>query len=322
MKLFANAGGQPLSENRERTDSQQLHYEGDSMTPRSWLFVPGDKPEMMLKAFRSGADAVIVDLEDAVRPQNKGEARKLVAELANAPKPPTPEFWVRINPLQTQEALSDLAVAVRLKADGILVPKAESASVVVEVDHYLRALEAETNRAVGEVRVVPIISETPKSVFEAGSYAGGCIRLAALTWGAEDLSAAVGATTARDERGAFTSLYVLARSLCIAAAAAAGVPAIDTVYPDFQDLAGLRAFAQRGRRDGFQGMLAIHPRQVPIINEAFTPTEAEIAHAERVVAAFVASAGQGAIALDGKMLDAPHLKQAQRILASRERVKR
>jgi len=291
------------------------------MTPRSWLFVPGDRPDMMGKAFASGADAVILDFEDAVLPQNKAQARKLVAALANDPKPSSSQLWVRINPLRTpfqsEEALRDLAAVRLLRPAGIVLPKAESAAGVVQLDHYLSALEAATGQPIGETKILPIVTETPRSVFELGSYAGGIDRLAGLTWGGEDLSAAVGATSARDERGALTPLFEMARSLCIAGAAAAGVSAIETIYPAFRDTEGLRSYAERGRRDGFYGMLAIHPAQVPVINEVFTPSAAEIAYAERVVAAFQANGGRGTLALDGKMLDAPHLKLAQRILASR-----
>jgi citrate lyase subunit beta/citryl-CoA lyase len=291
------------------------------MTPRSWLFVPGDRPEMLAKAFASAADAVIVDLEDAVLPPNKAHARKLVAELAKDPKPTAAQLWVRINPLATPHALPDLAAVVPVGPAGIVLPKADSAAAVVELDHYLSALEAAAGHARGEIKILPIATETPGSVFQLGSYstyAASHARLAGLTWGAEDLPTAVGATTGRDDSGAYTPLCELARSLCLAGAAAAGVAALDTVYPAFRDLQGLRACAQEGRRDGFQGMLAIHPAQVAVINEVYTPSAAEIAHAERVVAAFEAPAGRGAIALDGKMLDAPHLKQARRILAWRE----
>ena len=291
------------------------------MTPRSWLFVPGDKPEMMAKAFASRADAVIVDLEDAVLEQNKAHARKLVAAFAQDPPSTSSQLWVRINPLHTKHALSDLAAVVPVGPAGIVLPKAESVSAVVQLDHYLSALEAATGRPIGETKILPIVTETARSVFELGSYAAGGDRLAGLTWGAEDLPVAVGATSGRDERGAFTPLCELVRSLCIAGAAAAGVPAIDTIYPAFRDLEGLRTYAQKGRRDGFQGMLAIHPAQIAVINEVFTPSPAEIEYAERVVAAFDSNAGRGSIALDGKMLDAPHLKQAKRILASRERSK-
>ena len=287
------------------------------MTPRSWLFVPGDRPEMIAKAFAAGADAVIVDLEDAVAPQNKANARTAVAEFARNPRTGAPQFWVRINSLSTPDALPDLAAVIGGGPEGIVLPKAESAATVSELDHYLSAFEAAAGRPIGATRILPFATESPKSVFELGSYTGCGPRLAGLTWGAEDLSAAVGITSDRDERGVFSPLGELARALCIAGAAAAGVPAIDTVYPPFRDLAGLRAYAERGHRDGFQGMLAIHPAQVPVINETFAPTAGEIAYAERVVAAFKASPGRGTVALDGKMLDAPHLKHAQRILASR-----
>ena len=289
------------------------------MTPRSWLFVPGDKPKMMAKAFASGADAVIIDLEDAVSEQNKADARNLVAAFAKDPPPTSSQLWVRINPLHTAHALPDLAAVVQAGPAGIVLPKADSVSAVIELDHYLSALEAAAGRPLGETRILPFATETAKSVFELGSYVASGPRLAGLTWGAEDLPVAVGATSGRDERGAFTPLCELARSLCIAGAAAAGVAAIEAVYPPFRDLEGLRAYAVRGRRDGFQGMLAIHPAQVTVINEVFTPSAAEIEYAERVVAAFESNVDRGTIALDGKMLDAPHLKQAKRILASRER---
>ena len=289
------------------------------MTPRSWLFVPGDKPEMLPKAFASGADAVIVDLEDAVLEQNKEQARNLVAAFAKNPRPLSAELWIRINPLSTRYALSDLSAVVQFGPAGIVLPKADSVSAVIELDHYLSALEAASGRPIGETKIVPLATETPRSIFELGSYAAGGPRLAGLTWGAEDLPAAVEATTGRDERGAFTALCELARSLCIAGAAAASVAAIEAVYPAFRDLEGLRAYAERGRRDGFQGMLAIHPAQITVINEVFTPSAAEIAYAERVVGAFDSDPGRGTVALDGKMLDAPHLKQARRLLAARRR---
>jgi citrate lyase subunit beta/citryl-CoA lyase len=286
------------------------------MTPRSWLFVPGDKLGMMAKAFASGADAVIVDLEDAVLEENKVHARNLAAQFSRELPATSSQLWVRINPLHTKHAIWDLAAIVPVGPTGIVLPKPDSVSAVIELGHYLNALEAAAGRASDQIRVLPITAETPKSVFELNSYVAGGSRLAGLTWGAEDLPVAVGAASGRDERGAFTPLCELARSLCIAGAAAAGVAAIETVYPAFRDLEGLRAYAVRGRRDGFRGMLAIHPAQVAVINEVFTPSAAEIEYAERVVAAFDSNIGQGSLALDGKMLDAPHLKQARSILAS------
>jgi len=291
------------------------------MTPRSWLFVPGDKPEMMAKVFASGADAVIVDLEDGVLEENKARARDLAATFAKNPAPATSQLWIRINPLQTRHALHDLAAIVPAGPVGIVFPKVDSVLAVIELSHYLTALETAAGRPVSNTKILPIVTETPKSFFELGSYAASGPRLAGLTWGAEDLPAAVGAAGGRDERGAYTPLCELARSLCLVGAAAAGVPAIDTIDPAYRDLEGLRAHAMKGRRDGFQGMLAIHPAQVTVINEVFTPSAAEIDYAERVVAAFDANVGYGSVALDGKMLDAPHLKQAKRILAFRERSK-
>ena len=291
------------------------------MTPRSWLFVPGDKPSMMPKAFAAGADAVIVDLEDAVLEENKTYARNLVVEFSKDLPATTSLLWVRINPLHTKHAIWDLAAIVQVGPAGIVLPKPDSVSAVIELDHYLSALEAAAGRAIGDIKILPITAETPKSVFEQNSYVAGGPRLAGLTWGAEDLPVGVGAASGRDERGAFTPLCELGRSLCIAGAAAAGVAAIETVYPAFRDLEGLRAYAVRGRRDGFVGMMAIHPAQVAVINEVFTPSAAEIEYAERVVAAFDSNDGQGTLALDGQMLDAPHLKRAKRVLASHERSK-
>ena len=297
------------------------HELGGFMTPRSWLFVPGDRPDMVAKAFGSGTDAVIVDLEDAVLPENRAHARKLAPSFGKAALSASAQFWVRINSLQTADALLDLAAVVPAGPVGIVLPKAESGSAVIELGHYLSAFEATAGLPLGKTQILAIATETPKSVFDLGSYAACGARLAGLAWGAEDLSVAVGATSGRDERGAFTPLYELVRSLCIAGAAAAGVAALETIYPAYRDIEGLLAYAKRARRDGFQGMLAIHPAQVPVINQAFTPSSAEFAFAERVVAAFAANPGSGAVALDGRMLDAPHLKQARRILASRERSK-
>lgn len=291
------------------------------MTPRSWLFVPGDRPDMVAKAFGSGADAVIVDLEDAVLPENKPRARTILPSIAKDVSSTAPQFWVRINSLQTKDSFLDLAAVVPAAPVGVVLPKAESSSAVIQLGHLLSQIGAARGLSSLKTQILAIATETPRSVFELGSYAASGPRLAGLTWGAEDLSAAVGALSARDEHGAFTPLYTLARSLCIAGAAAAGVAAIETIYPAYRDIEGLRAYAQTARRDGFQGMLALHPAQVPVINEAFTPTSAEFAYAERVVAAFDANPGRGAVALDGKMLDAPHLKQARQILASRERLK-
>jgi citrate lyase subunit beta/citryl-CoA lyase len=274
------------------------------MRLRSLLFVPGDRPDRMQKALTSGADALILDLEDAVLPDAKPAARAAVAAfLAN---PRTLPIFVRVNPLGvlTDE---DLAAIVPHKPDGIVLPKAEGGACVVDLDARLTALGNT------DAKILPIATETPKAVFALGSYGGTSKRLCGLTWGAEDLPAAIGAVTARLPDGSFTPPYEMLRSLTLFGAHAAGTAAIETVYPALKDEAGLSAYAARGRRDGFSGMLAIHPAQVPVINAAFTPSEAEIAWARRVVEAF--ARGAGVLQLDGRMLDAPHLKQAQALLA-------
>lgn len=284
------------------------------MTPRSWLFVPGDSPSKMAKAIGSGADALILDLEDSVGAEAKGEARHAVRNLLrHRPGPGGPELWVRINPLSTADAALDLAVVAPVRPDGIVLPKPDSAEEVRQLGDLLRAHEA---GAPGRpIPILPIATETPTSVFNLHTYRAAGPRLVAMTWGAEDLSSAVGATTYNTETGAFTPLYDMARALIVAAAAAANVPAIETVYPAFRDLEGLAAYAARGRRDGFAGMMAIHPGQVSVINDAFTPSPAEVAVAEQIVALFARSQGRGVVAFQGRMLDAPHLKQAKSLLA-------
>jgi citrate lyase subunit beta/citryl-CoA lyase len=274
---------------------------------RSLLFVPGDRPERMEKALGCGADGLILDLEDSVAPAAKPEARRAVADFlaANQGAP----LWVRINPIDGPEADRDLAAILSFHPHGIVLPKAEGGASVAEL---ARRLGERGNIA---AQILAIATETPAAIFQLGSY-GGAKRLAGLTWGAEDLPAAIGAVTSREEDGRYTPPYELARSLCLFGAAAAGVAPIETVYPAFRDLEGLAAYAARARRDGFVGMMAIHPSQVPVINQAFTPTEAELAHARAVIAAFEASPDAGALSLDGRMIDRPHLVQAQRTLAA------
>ncbi|TAK99841.1 MAG: CoA ester lyase [Rhodospirillaceae bacterium] len=283
---------------------------------RSWLFVPAANAAMLAKAHGRGADALIIDLEDSVAEPAKPAARVNAAEFLRAHAGVrTPQLWVRINPLSTPHALMDLSAVVSARPDGIVLPKPDSAAHVAELGHYLAALESSAGLEIGAIRILPIATETPAAVFSLGTYATPVHpRLAGLTWGAEDLPAALGASINRTDTGQFTDICRLGRALCLAGAAAAGVPAIETVYPAFQDIDGLRAYAALGRREGFAGMMAIHPAQVPIINAVFTPTETEVEHARRVVALFAANPGVGTIALDGKMVDAPHLKQAQRLL--------
>ncbi|HMJ93794.1 MAG TPA: CoA ester lyase [Allosphingosinicella sp.] len=277
------------------------------MKLRSLLFVPGDRPDRMEKALAAGADALILDLEDSVAPAAKPEARRAIADFLNANS--NCPLWVRINPIDGPEADKDLAAILPSHPNGIVLPKAEGGASVEELTRRL------TERGNVAAQILAIATETPAALFQLGSY-GGSRRLAGLTWGAEDLPAAIGAATSRDEDGAYTAPYELARSLCLFGAAAAGVAPIETVYPAFRDLEGLAAYAARGRRDGFTGMMAIHPAQVPVINAAFTPSEAEVAHARAVVEAFEASPEAGVLALDGRMIDRPHLLQAQRTLAA------
>ncbi|MCM8730453.1 HpcH/HpaI aldolase/citrate lyase family protein [Hephaestia sp. GCM10023244] len=269
---------------------------------RSLLFVPGDRPERMEKALGLGADALILDLEDAVAPDAKPAARAAVAALLARKR--TMTLFVRINPLDSDFVADDLAAILGGAPDGIVLPKAEGASSLKALDAWLPE----------NMLILPIATETPAAIFSTGTYGGITDRLAGLTWGAEDLPAAIGAITAREADGRYTPPYELARSLTLFGAHAAGVPAIETVYPDFRDLDGLAAYAARGRRDGFTGMMAIHPAQVPVINAAFTPGDDEIAHARRIVDLFAAHPGAGALSLDGRMVDAPHLKAARRLL--------
>ncbi|HEY0026971.1 MAG TPA: CoA ester lyase [Allosphingosinicella sp.] len=274
---------------------------------RSLLFVPGDRPDRMEKALGVGADALILDLEDAVAASAKAEARRHVTAFLDAH--PEANLWVRVNPLDSAEHEKDLAAVLGAHPNGIVLPKAEGGVSVNELARHL------TERGNATAQILAIATETPAAMFQLGTY-GGAKRLAGLTWGAEDLPAAIGASTSRQEDGRFTPPYELARSLCLFGAAAAGVAPIETVYPAFRDLEGLSAYAARARRDGFTGMMAIHPAQVAVINDAFTPSEAEVAHARAVVAAFEAAPGAGALSLDGRMIDRPHLVQAQRTLSA------
>ena len=275
------------------------------MRLRSLLFVPGDRPDRMAKAMGSGADALILDLEDAVAPDAKPRARDAVARFLTEPRDRAVALFVRINPVDGPLAADDLAAVLPARPDGIVLPKAEG----------LVSLHALAARGVNHIPILPIATETPTALFRLGDYAGSSLPLAGLTWGAEDLPAAIGATTAREADGGYTPPYQLARSLTLFAAHAAGVAAIETVYPDFRDLDGLAAYAARGRRDGFTGMMAIHPSQVPVINAAFTPSADELARARAIVDLFAANPGAGALQLDGRMVDAPHLKAAQALLA-------
>ncbi len=277
------------------------------MRLRSLLFVPGDRPERMEKALTYGADALILDLEDSVSAASKAAAREAIGGFLGSAKRDIPLF-VRINPLDGDLADADLQAVVKGAPDGIMLPKAEGAKSLIDLDQRLKYLG--NTQAV----IFALATETPAAIFQMGSYAG-TPRLVALSWGAEDLPAAIGATTAREADSSYTPPYELARSLALFGAHAANVAAIETVFPDIKNIDGLTAYAARGRRDGFTGMMAIHPSQIPIINQAFTPSAAELAHARKVVDAFAANPTAGVLQLDGKMIDFPHLKQAKRILS-------
>ncbi len=276
------------------------------MRLRSLLFVPGDRPERFAKAEACGTDAIILDLEDSVAASAKDAARAAIAAHLRGARGDVAVF-VRVNPIDTDLFAQDLAALAGLSPDAVVMPKAEGADSV--------RLLAERLAAAGiDAPILPIATETPAAIFQLGSYAGSGVRLAGLTWGAEDLPAAIGAATAREDDGRYTAPYDMARSLTLFAAHAAGIAAIETVYPAFRDLDGLDAYARRAARDGFTGMMAIHPAQVATINAAFTPDAEQILQARSIVAAFAAAPDAGALQVDGRMVDAPHLKQARRIL--------
>jgi len=285
------------------------------MKLRSMLFVPADSERKLAKATGSAADVLILDLEDAVAPAQKPAARAAAAEfIGQQAGRLASRLFVRINPLDSGLALDDLAAVVRPGLAGIMLPKTFSAADVLRLGHYLDALEARAGMPGGEVRIVPVATETAQAMLTMASFVPGIPRLAGITWGAEDLSAAIGAISNRESDGSLSPLYTLANSLCLCAAASAGVAAIDTLHADFRDVAGLAASCAIARRRGFRGKIAIHPDQVDIINAAFTPSEAELAAARKVVDAFAAQPDAGTLSIDGVMLDMPHLKQARRTL--------
>jgi len=286
------------------------------MTVRSMLFVPGDSEKKLAKGAGTMADALILDLEDAVAAARKPAARETVlAFLKEHPTPRKQKLWVRINSVDTREAVADLDGVVAGAPDAILLPKASGAADVEALDRLIAPREARAGLPAGAIEAFVVATETGAAIFGLGTYSKTTPRLAGLTWGAEDLSAAVGAFSNSDENGNLTHLYLLARSLCLAASAAAEVQAIDTVYTKIGDVEGLCRVCNEARRDGFRGKMAIHPDQVDIINAAFTPSDAEIAHARKIVDLFAANPGVGTLALEGRMLDRPHLTQAERVLA-------
>jgi citrate lyase subunit beta / citryl-CoA lyase len=292
---------------------------------RSMLFVPGDSEKKLSKGVESSADALILDLEDAVAPSRTHIARGMVLDyLRSRPDRAKQQLWVRINPLSTPAALLDLVV-VGGAPDGIVLPKVNSGSDVTQLSHYLDALEVREGLPQGAIRIVPVATETAAAMFNLGTYTGCSPRLAGITWGAEDIAAALGASTNRrttgPSSGEYDHVFQLARALCLSGAAAAGVQAIDTIFGDYKDPVGLEADAMYARRSGFTGKISIHPAQIDIINRAFSPSAEEIAWSQKVVDVFTQNPGLGTVGLEGKMLDMPHLKQAQSVLALAARYK-
>ncbi len=291
-------------------------------TMRTLLFVPGDSARKLEKSKGSGADTVIIDLEDSVAPDGKSGARKMARSFLAARQSDdnAPRYWVRVNPLDSGLTQDDLAgiFADGVVPTGIMLPKASGPDDIRTLDAMLLAQEKAHALPSQSIAVIPIVTETPAAAISVHRYVtedyAGRARLAALTWGAEDLSAAIGATRKRDAQGQWTFPYQMVRASTLLAAHALDISAIDTLHADFRDESGLQSAAETARADGFAGMLAIHPAQVAVINAAFTPDAQEIAYANAVVAAFAAQPGAGVVSLDGKMLDMPHLKLAQRVL--------
>ena len=294
------------------------------MIIRSWLFVPGDSERKLAKGRQNVADALILDLEDSVSDDRQKIAREMVGNYLKAnPDRTHQQLWVRINPLDTELSLPDLAAAMPGAPDGIVLPKVVSAADVNTLGHYLSALETREGLALGSTRVVCLATETAASLLTFHTYLEGVDdRLVAITWGGEDLAAALGAAGNHDpSSGEYDDPYRLARSLCLATARAIEAQPVGAVFVDFRDLEGLEAECLHDRRAGFIGKLAIHPAQSQVINRAFTPSEEEVSYAQRVVDMFEHNPGLGTVGLDGKMLDMPHLKQARNVLALVEQIK-
>lgn len=286
------------------------------MPMRSWLFVPGDSEKKLAKVAECGADVVIVDLEDAVAPQAKHLAGPLACKWLDAHRDCASRRWVRINALDTDLWRADLAAVLPGAPDGIMVPKASGPEQLQGLAAEIYELEQRHGIVPGSTRLLPLVSETPAAAIGIASYAAASLsRLAGLTWGAEDLSAAIGASRKRGEDGRWTDAFRMVRAQVLLTAHACGVLPIDTLHADFRDVEGLERAARESYADGFAGMLAIHPAQVPVINAAFMPSEEEVSEARRIVEAFATSPGTGALQLEGRMLDQPHLEQARKLLA-------
>lgn len=291
---------------------------------RSLLFVPADSAKKLGKGMASGADALIVDLEDSIAFDGKARARQSAAAFLKetVSSVSRPYLVVRVNSLDTGLTDADLDAVIPEKPDAIMLPKAEGGASVIHTDAKLAVREAINDLPDGHIKILPLATETAAALFLAGTFAGASARLTALTWGAEDLSAELGAQSNRDTDGRFLDPYRLARALCLAGAAAARVPAIDTVYVDFRNDTGFRRECEEACRDGFLGKLAIHPAQVPVINEVFTPSAKAIEHARAVVEAFAAQPGAGVVGIGGLMYDRPHLVRAEQLLQRAAAAKR
>ncbi len=287
---------------------------------RSFLFVPGDSERKLEKAAESNADALIIDLEDSVAASERPRARKTASEFVSSHGDRV--LWIRINPLDTEDALADLRELMPAGPAGIVLPKPQSARDAIQLAKLLDVFEQESNLPQGQTSIMPIATEQPAALFHLHEYAGATPRLAGLTWGAEDLSASVGASANRDNDGNWLPPYELARTLCLFAASAANVAAVDTVFTDYKDAKGLARYAANARRDGFSGMLAIHPDQVDPINDAFRPSSEEIDRAKRIVALFADNPEAGTHGMDGEMIDRPHWLKAKRILDIAQQDKR
>jgi len=283
---------------------------------RSLLFVPADGGSKLDKAMASGADGVIIDLEDSIAAASKESARKLALDFLKSAqsRKDRPQLLVRINGLDTGMTDADLDAVVPGKPDAVLLPKAEGGATVIHLDAKLTVREALAGLPEGEIKILAQTVESPAGLFSAGSYRNCSARLIGMTWGPEDLSAELGAEVNREIDGTLTEPYRIARAMCLFGAAAAKVSAIETIYVNFRDTDVLRKDTELARRDGFTGRLAIHPAQVPVINEVFTPSTAQIEKAKAIVAASEAKPGAGTVGMDGKMYDRPHLARAQALL--------
>lgn len=290
-----------------------MTFQHEPISARSWLFAPGDSEKKMTKAMEGSADIVLIDLEDAVAPDNKANARPMVHDFIKAHPEQRHRLWVRINPFDGPYTLHDLAAIMPARPGGIMLPKVYGRQEVEKLDHMLSILEVANGIEEGSTPVIVLITETAEAMFHTGDYKGAP-RVVALTWGAEDLADSIGASSNRNPDGSYSFTYELARSLTVLGAAAAGVTPIETISADFKDLEALRRRAEGVRRDGYRGMLAIHPAQVDVINAAFTPTDEEVAEAQEIVDIFAANPGVGAIGWKGGMLDRPYLARAERLL--------